>query len=223
MKQKPFPPSCAPQMTRTGVTRQFRELEQRVLLQTGRKSLGREVAAHRQGSPGDVPGGEEACRAISADCRLMSRSGFLGQASLQGLAILARWCHPSMGLLPALEQPSRVEEEEEEEGASQHPVSLRSLQGCLGTPGPAAGGGSHNCSPGTGAAAHRSLHPRLLEVTWVRTIQAFWEIKPLCLQSFLVSGWSFLWCLVEPELPPACRTLLVQLGHAGPAASWLLP
>lgn len=114
----------------------------------------------------------------------MSTTSFPGQASCQRLAILARWCHPSMGLLPALGQPSRVEEEEEEEGASQRPVSLQSLQGCLGTPGPAA----YNHSTGTSTVVPRSLRPRLLEVIQVGTIQACWEIRPHCLQSFLVHG-----------------------------------
>lgn len=154
------------------------------------------------------------CWVISADCKLMSKSSFPGQASCQGLAILARWCHPSMGLLPVPGQSSGVEEEE---GASQHPVSLWSLQGCLGTPSATAGGGSHNHRPGIGAAAPWTIHPRLLEVTPARTIQAFWEIKPHSLQSCPVHGWSFPWCLVGPELSPACRTLLVELGCAVPA------
>jgi len=89
------------------------------------------------------------------------------------------------------------------------PASLRSPQGCLRTPGPAAGGGSHNHSLGTDAAAPWSIHPRLLEVIGARTVQAFWEIKPRSLQSFLV------W-LVLPMGPG--RMLPAKLGHAGPAA-----
>lgn len=100
----------------------------------GRKSPGREAAAHRQGSLGDVPGWEKLGRGISADCRLVSKSRFPGQASHQGLAIPARRCHSSTGLLPALGQPSRVEEEEEEEGASQHPVVLVVSAGVSGHP-----------------------------------------------------------------------------------------
>lgn len=46
MKQRLFPPSCAPVMTSTGVRRQVRGLEHRVLLRMGRRS--REAAAHRQ-------------------------------------------------------------------------------------------------------------------------------------------------------------------------------
>lgn len=61
----------------------------------------------------------------------MSKSSFPGQASRQGLAILVRWCHLSMG------QTQQAEEDEEEEGDSQHPAFLQSLQGYLGTPGPA--------------------------------------------------------------------------------------
>lgn len=149
-----------------------------------------------QGSPGDIPGWEEVCQGISADCRLMSKSSFPGQASRQGLAILARWCHPSMGLLPALGQPSRVEEKE---GASQQPASLRSLQGCLGTPGATTGGGGHNHRPEKDAMAPLSIHPRLLEVTCPRKIQTFWEIKT-SQPAILPSVW-----LVLPVVPGGAR------------------
>lgn len=46
-----------------------------------------------------------------------------------------------------------MEEDEEEEGDSQHLVSLPSLLGYLGTPGPADGGRSYNHSQEVGAVA----------------------------------------------------------------------
>lgn len=45
-EQRLFPPSCVPVMTSTGLTRQqFKGLEHRVLLQMGRNSPSKEVAA----------------------------------------------------------------------------------------------------------------------------------------------------------------------------------
>lgn len=102
-------------------------------------------------------------------------------------------------------------------------MSLPSLQGYLGTPGPADGGRSYNHSPGMGAVAPWSLHTRLLEVTCERTIQAFWEVTPHCLQLFLLCGCSFVWCLVGLELPPARGTLPAWLAPDCPCDATIRP
>lgn len=135
---------------------------------------GRARAGRRQQAGGEArvmsQAGKGHARGLVLIMGSRAKSGFLGWALCQGLAIPARWCHLSTGLLPALGQPSRVEEEKREEGATWHPVSLwPSLQGCLGTPGPAAEGRIVDHSPRTGAAAPWSLCSRLLKVTQMRT------------------------------------------------------
>lgn len=66
-------------------------------------------------------------------------------------------------------------------------------------------------------------HPRLLEVTCERTIQAFWAVTSHCLQLFLLCGWSFVWCLVGLELPPACGTLPAWLAPDCPCGATIRP
>lgn len=66
-------------------------------------------------------------------------------------------------------------------------------------------------------------HPRLLEVTCERTIQAFWAVTSCCLPLFLLYGWSFMWCLVGLELPPACGTLPAWLAPDCPCGATIRP
>lgn len=187
---KALPTLVCPVTTLTRVTRRFRGLEHRVPLRMGKNSPGRDAVAHGTGRPGDVPGW-----AISADHGLGSKSSFPGQASCQGLANLARQGQPSTVLLPGWRRRKK-------QVSAPRPGGL-----CGGVWAPAVPQLQVGVTPA--ARGPWSIHPRFLEVTQVRTIQASWEIQPHRLQ---VQGRSFPWWLVGLELSPAHRTTPAQLG-----------
>lgn len=159
----------------------------------------------------------------------MSTTSFPGQASCQGLAILARWCHPSMRLLPALGQPSRVEEEEEEEGTSQHPVSLQALQGCLGHPWSCSSQPQHihrhsgalvppSQAPGQDPGGH---HPGLLgnKAPLPAVLPGAWLVLPM-----VPSGAGAATSLPDAASPAgSCRSGWILAVHMMPRSGQQLP